>query len=140
ALATLLVWESLAIEPRDSLILGHLPIPTTTIVRAKLAALFQFVATFAVAVNLVPSLIYPTMMVANLHLPLRLRDLLWLIVVYATTGLLAAAFGFLAVFATRGLFRLMLGARWFGRISPVIHSTLTTLATIAILLLALVAA
>ena len=135
ALATLLVWESLAIEPRDSLILGHLPIPTTTIVRAKLAALFQFVATFAVAVNLVPSLIYPTMMVANL--PLRLRDLLWLIVVHATTGLLAAAFGFLAVFAARGLFRLMLGARWFGRVSPAIHSTLTSLATIAILLLPL---
>jgi hypothetical protein len=135
ALATLLVWENLAIEPRDSLILGHLPIPTKTIVRAKLAALFQFVATFAVAVNLVPSLVYPTMMVANL--PLRFRDLLWLIVVHATTGLLAAAFGFLGVFATRGLFRMLLGARWFGRVSPAIHSTLTTLATIAILLLPL---
>ncbi len=138
ALVTLLVWESLAVEPRDSLILGHLPIPTKTIVRAKLAALLQFVATFAVAVNLVPSLVYPTFLIANL--PLGLHHLLWLIIVHAATGLLAAAFGFLSVFAARGLVRLLLGPQWFGRISATMHSTLTTLATIALLLLPLWAA
>jgi hypothetical protein len=138
ALVTLLVWESLAVEPRDSLILGHLPIPAETIVRAKLAALLQFVATFAVAVNFVPSLMFPTFMIANL--PLNLIDLLWLIVVHAVTGLLAAAFGFASVFATRGLLRLLLGSQWFGRVSAAVHSTLTSLATIALLLLPLWAA
>lgn len=135
ALATLLVWENLAVDPRDSLILGHLPIPTKTIVRAKLTALLKFVATFAVAVNLFPSLVYPTFMIANL--PLGLRDLRWLIAVHATTGVLAAAFGFFAVFAIRGLLRLILGAQGFGRVSTAIHSTLTTLAAIALLLLPL---
>ncbi|MGH9200454.1 MAG: hypothetical protein ACRD2A_04370 [Vicinamibacterales bacterium] len=135
ALVTLVVWENLAVEPRDSLILGHLPIRTQTIVRAKLVALVRFVGTFAVAVNLVPSLVYPTFLIANL--PLRLLDLLWLIVVHATTGLMSAAFGFFGVFATRGLLRLLLGSQWFGRVSAAIHSTLTTMATIALLLLPL---
>jgi hypothetical protein len=139
ALVTLLVWEHLAVEPRDSLILGHLPISTQTIVGAKLAALLQFVATFAVAVNLVPSLVYPTFMIANLR-SLGLIDLLHLVVFHAATGLLAATFGFALVFAARGLLRLLLGTQWFGRASAAIHSTLTTVATVALLLLPLWAA
>ena len=135
ALVTLLVWDNLAVDPRDSLVLGHLPIPAETIVRAKLVALLKFVGTFAVAVNLVPSLVFPTFMIANL--PLNLGHLLWLIVVHATTGLLAAAFGFLSVFAVRGLLRLLLGPQWFGRVSATVHSTLTTLAAIGLLLLPL---
>ena len=136
ALATLLVWEHLAVDPRDSLILGHLPISTETIVRAKLMALLQFVAAFAVAVNLVPSLVYPTFMIANLR-SLNLIDLLHLVVVHAATGVLAAAFGFAAVFAIRGVLRLLLGSQWFGRVSAAIHSSLTTVTTIALLLLPL---
>ena len=139
ALATLLVWENLAVEPRDSLILGHLPIATETMVRAKLTALLQFVAAFAAAVNLVPSLVYPTFMIANLR-SLGLIDLLHLVIVHAVTGLLAATFGFASVFAARGVLRLLLGVQWFGRLSPAIHSTLTTMATIALLLLPLWAA
>ncbi len=78
------------------------------------------------------------MMVANL--PLGLGELVWLILAHTTTGLLAAAFGFFAVFAARGLVRLALGAQWFGRLSAAIHSTFTTLMTIALLLLPLWAA
>jgi hypothetical protein len=38
ALAALLVWDALALEPRDTAILGPLPIPSSTITRAKLVA------------------------------------------------------------------------------------------------------
>jgi hypothetical protein len=135
ALVTLLVWEHLSVDPRDSLILGHLPIPTSTIVRAKLAALVMFVAVFAIAVNLVPSVVYPAFLIANL--PLRLGDLARLIVVHASTALMAAAFGFFSVFAIRGVLRLVLGASGFRRASAAVHSTLTTVAAIALLLLPL---
>ena len=38
ALAALLVWDALALEPRDAAILAPLPIPSSTITRAKLLA------------------------------------------------------------------------------------------------------
>ena len=59
ALAALMVWDALALEPRDAAILGPLPISARTITRAKLAAAMVFGALLTVALNAVPSVLYP---------------------------------------------------------------------------------
>src|SRR5207248_11773638 len=42
ALATLIVWDALALEARDAAILGPLPIAARTITQSKLAAVIVF--------------------------------------------------------------------------------------------------
>ena len=51
ALAALLMWDALALEPRDAAILGPLPIPPWTITGAKLLAALVFGVVFSIAVN-----------------------------------------------------------------------------------------
>jgi hypothetical protein len=58
-LATLLKWDSLFPGRQDHAILTPLPIPVTTIFLSKLTALAAFFVLFAVAVNLIGSLLYP---------------------------------------------------------------------------------
>src|SRR4029079_19108469 len=48
---TLLSWDALALTPRDAAILGVLPVPQRTVVRAKLTALLLFASAFAIALN-----------------------------------------------------------------------------------------
>src|SRR5262245_57922268 len=67
ALAALLVWEALALEPRDAAILGPLPVPSRTITRAKLLAVLVFGAVFSIAVNAAPSVLYPAFLTLNLR-------------------------------------------------------------------------
>src|SRR3954468_13786910 len=67
ALAALMVWDALALEPRDAAILGPLPIPSRTITWAKLAAALIFGTVFAVALNAVPSVLYPLFLTMNLR-------------------------------------------------------------------------
>src|SRR5947207_8980075 len=105
ALATLMVWDALALEPRDVAILGPLPIPASTITRAKLAAAFLFGTVFAVALNAVPSVLYPVFLTMNLR-GMNGRGILQLIAGHATSVVMAGLFGFFSVLAARGVCRL----------------------------------
>jgi hypothetical protein len=67
ALAALMVWDALALEPRDAAILGPLPISARLITRAKLAAALVFGTAFAVALNAVPSVLYPLFLTLNMR-------------------------------------------------------------------------
>src|SRR4029079_2317646 len=58
AIATL-EWNALALSPRDSVILGVLPLPREEIVRAKVLALVVFAAAFVIALNALPTLLHP---------------------------------------------------------------------------------
>ena len=69
ALVTLLAWDGLAVDARDASVLGAMPIRTRTIVGAKFGALVRFAAMFAFALNLVPGVIAPALMVSKL--PIR---------------------------------------------------------------------
>ena len=64
AIATL-EWDALALSPRDSVILGVLPVPREEIVRAKVLALVTFAAAFVIALNALPILLHPPLTVAN---------------------------------------------------------------------------
>jgi hypothetical protein len=133
ALATLMVWDALALEPRDAAILGPLPIPARTITRAKLAAALVFGTVFAIALNAVPSVLYPVFLTMNLR-GMDARGILRLIVGHATSVVMAGLLGFFGILATRGVCRLMVGERGFRRISSTVQSALVVCAVTALLL------
>jgi hypothetical protein len=133
ALAALMVWDALALEPRDAAILGPLPIPARTITRAKLAAALLFGTVFAVALNAVPSVLYPALLTVNMR-GMSGRGILQLIAGHATSVVMAGVAGFFSVLAARGVLRLVVGERGFRRISSTVQSTLVVCAVAALLL------
>ena len=138
ALLTLLVWDGLAVDARDASVLGAMPIRTRTIVAAKFSALITFAAMFAAALNLVPSLVAPALMVSKL--PLSFFQLVALILGQTLVVAMAAAFGFFGVLAIRGLLQALLGRTLFTRVAPAVQATLLVCVASAFLLLPVVAA
>jgi len=133
AILATLEWDALALSPRDSFILGVLPIPRPEIVRAKVSALVTFAAAFVIALNALPTLLHPALMVANL--PLNVLMLLPLMAAHALSTIMAGTLGFAAVVAVReGLF-LGLGHQRFRQIGGLARSALLLL---LLVLLALV--
>lgn len=133
ALATLMVWDALALEPRDAAILGPLPIAARTITRAKLAAALMFGTAFALALNTVPSVLYPVFLTLNLR-GIAGRSVLQLIAGHTTSVVMAGLFGFFGILAARGILRLIAGERGFRAISSTVQSALVVGAVTALLL------
>jgi hypothetical protein len=133
ALAALMVWDALALEARDAAILGPLPVPAHTITRAKLAAAMLFGAVLTVALNAVPSVLYPAFLTLNIR-GTRGSTILRLIAGHATTVTMAGLFGFFGILALRGTLRLVLGERAFRRASSSIQSALVVSMVTALLL------
>ena len=123
ALAALMAWDALALEPRDAAILGPLPIPARTITRAKLAAAIIFGATLTVGLNAVPSVLYPLFLTLNIR-GTQGSTVVRLIGAHAATVAMAGCFGFFGVLALRGTLRLLLGERRFHRVSSGMQSAL----------------
>jgi hypothetical protein len=121
AIATL-EWDALALSPRDSVILGVLPLPHEEIVRAKVLALVTFAAAFVISLNALPTLLHPPLTVANFQgNPLLLLPL---ILAHAISTSMAGAFGFACVVGLRELLFLCLGERAFSHIAGTIRSGL----------------
>ncbi len=133
ALGALMVWDALSLEPRDAAILGPLPISTRAISAAKLAAAAIFGAVLTVALNAVPSVLYPAFLTLNIG-GTRGADLLQLIVVHATTVTMAGLFGFFAILAVRGAVHLLVGEGGFRRVSSGLQSLLVVSMVTALLL------
>jgi hypothetical protein len=133
ALAALLVWDALALEPRDAAILGPLPIPSWAITCAKLAAALVFGAVFSMAVNAVPSVLYPAFLTLNLR-GISGAGIVRLMAAQAMTVIMAGLCGFFAVFLLRGVLRLTLGERGFRRISGVAQSVFVVCSVSALIL------
>jgi hypothetical protein len=133
ALGALMVWDALSLEPRDAAILGPLPISTRTISAAKLAAAVIFGAVLTIALNAVPSVLYPAFLTLNIG-GTRVAGLLQLIAVHAATVTMAGLFGFFAILAVRGAVRLLLGESGFRRASSGLQSALVVSMVTALLL------
>jgi hypothetical protein len=130
-LGTVLEWEALGLDRRDWAILGPLPVASRILVLAKLRALTWFVAVFALAVNGVPSLLYPPLQ--GQALPIGLTGTLWLIVVHVAVCLAACAFGFLGILAIRETLQLVAAPRTFRRISGFVQFIAVLVLTSALL-------
>ncbi len=133
ALATLMVWDALPLEPRDAAILGPLPIAGSAITRAKLAAAVVFGTVFAMAMNAVPSVLYPAFLTMNLR-GMSGVGILQLIGGQALTVVMAGLLGFFGILSLRSVLRLLLGERGFRRVSSAAQSALVVCAVAALLL------
>ncbi len=122
AIVATLEWDALALSARDAAILGVLPISHPEIVRAKVVSLVTFSAGFIVALNALPTVIHPTVMVANL--PLNLLALAPLIAIRGLSTMAAGAFGFASVVAVRECLYLFVGRSAFKRVSDFVRSAL----------------
>ena len=135
AAVALLEWDALALDARDTAILGVLPVARRTIVRAKLTALATFASVFAIALNAVPSLLHPLLMSAQLPMsPLMLIPLAF---AHAVSTVAAALFGFAAVVAIREALFATIGParfhRWSNRVrSPLLFAVLLMLALVPV--------
>src|SRR5262245_33984551 len=67
ALVAVFVWDALALDSRDTAILGPLPVKRGTILRAKISALLTFMGVFAAALNVVPAIVHPVLAVSRLR-------------------------------------------------------------------------
>jgi hypothetical protein len=117
SLATIVVWDALALDARDYAILGPLPIARRTLLAGKLLAIAMFVGVFALAVNAVPMVLYPLAFLSSSRLSFGVS--FWVMIGYAVSCLGAAAFGFLVVVTVRSLLLNVFGPRLFRRVSLV---------------------
>jgi hypothetical protein len=133
ALVVVIEWQAIALDMRDTLILGPLPISHGRIVRAKFVAVGLFAAACMVALNAVPTVVYPWAVLAQL--PAGFVAVFRLILIHGVVVLLAAACGFLGALAMREGARAVLGEGGFARLSGTIQATLLVGLVIALLLL-----
>jgi len=115
-------WDALSVSRRDAMILGVLPVPHRDVVQAKVQSLVIFASVFVAALNVLPAILHPPLMVANL--PLNLVMLLPLIGARAMSTCLAGAFGFTFVVAFREMLYAVLRRHRFEKYSDVVRSML----------------
>jgi hypothetical protein len=133
ALVALAQWDALALDVRDTAVLGVLPIPRTTIVRAKFVAVVVLAVGVTVAWNLAPTLLRFAAVPSKLAL--SLRDVLALTLAHSVTTVAAGAFGFLAVLGLHEVMSAIMGQARFQRISAAVQAGLIVALVTALLLL-----
>jgi hypothetical protein len=133
ALVAVAVWDAMALDRRDTEILGPLPLARGVIVRAKVSALIMFAAVFAAALNVLPAMIHPVSALSRLR-P-SLLQVVTLITAHIVSTTAAAAFGFLAVLGVRELLHAVLGPRVFRRASIVVRAALVVALVTTLLLI-----
>ena len=117
ALVAAAQWDALAIDPRDAAILEPLPVEAGIVRRAKLTAVAILGAAVAIALNMLPSVIFPWLLVFNFP-QLSVTRLPVLMAAHAVVTIAAAGFGYLAVVTLREWLAALLGIKWFTRVSP----------------------
>jgi len=100
----LLEWDALFLDRRDFAILTPLPVPPTTILAAKIAALLGFVALFIVDVAGVPALLFPLVETEGVRGGVSFFHLCNMLAAHAVAVFSGSAFVFLCLVAVQGLF------------------------------------
>jgi hypothetical protein len=132
ALLAVALWESLALDARDTTVLGVLPIPRSAITRSKFAAVALLAVGADIGWNVAPTLLRAW----SLPLTLRpgVRGVFVLVLSHALTTLAAGVFGFLSVFALREGLTTVMGRERFHAISSALQGALLVALTSALLL------
>ncbi len=133
ALVALAVWDALALDARDTAILGPLPVRRRALVGAQLAAVIIFATVFAVVLNAIPSVLAPLIRVSRL--PIGWLAILRLVAAHAVVAMAAGFFGFVTVLGVRELLRAVLGSDRFQQVSALVQGTLVVLLATSFLLL-----
>lgn len=132
AFVAVVTWDALSLDPRDTAILGPLPIERAVLARAKLRAIAILAGSFSLVASGLSSLFHPTLMVAKL--PIGMGPALVLIVLHLLVTLGAGLFGFGSVLAVREILRATLGWR-FTRVSTSLQAVLIVILVTGFLLL-----
>jgi hypothetical protein len=119
ALLALLQWDALVVDARDVSILESLPLRPLTLRRAKLLAVALLCAGAALVLNLVPTVMFPLLMLVKQRV--GLGSALEIIAVHAAVTIAAGLFGFVAVVALRHSAAALLGRWLFARLSPLLQ-------------------
>jgi hypothetical protein len=133
ALVAVSVWDALALDNRDTQILGTLPLSRGVILRAKVAALIIFASGFALALNVIPAMIHPVSALSRLR-P-SVLEIGTLIAAHLVSTTAAAAFGFATILGLRELLHAILGNSVFRRISVVVRGGLVVALVTTLLLI-----
>jgi hypothetical protein len=133
ALAAVAQWDALALDARDTAVLGALPIPRAVIVRTKFIAVAVLAIGVAVAWNLAPTLL--RFVAVPSKLGVSFMGALTLTLAHGVTTFAAGAFGFLAVLGLREMMSALLGQALFQRISAALQAALVVPLGTALLLL-----
>ena len=133
ALLAAMQWDALSLDARDAANLSPLPIERRTLVVAKIAALVLFASSFALALTVVPAFLYSILHITRL--PVGIVLIVQVLATHLAIILAACVFGFATVVCVRELLRLVIGDRWFRRVSPLVQAALV-LFLLSMLLLA----
>lgn len=133
ALVAVMQWEALALEARDTAVLGPLPLAAGAIVRAKFVAVALLAIGVSLLWNLLPALLRP--FAIPIGLPVSIGGVARLTVAHAVTTGAAGAFGFLSIVALRETLTAVLGRTRFRSISPALQASLLVAVISGILLL-----
>ena len=132
AFVAVATWDALSLDPRDTAILGPLPIERAVLARTKLRAIAILAGSFSLVASVLSSVFHPTLMVARL--PIGIVPGLSLIVVHLLITFSAGLFGFASVLAVREFLRATLGWR-FTRMSTSLQAALIVVLVTSFLLL-----
>ena len=133
ALLAVAQWDSLTVDVRDSAILEPLPVQPTVIRRAKLAAVAILGLAAALLVNVMPTLIFPWLLVYTTRL--TVLAMLTLIATHALVTVAAAAWAYLSVIALRETLTALATPRWLAFLSPLLQGALIVALGSALLLI-----
>lgn len=133
ALLAVAQWDSLVVDVRDASILEPLPIRPTTIRRAKLAAVAILGMAAALLVNLMPTLLFPWLLVYTTRL--SVASMLTLMATHAIVTVAAAAWAYMSVIALRETLMALLPARVLSFVSPLVQGALIVALGSALLLI-----
>jgi hypothetical protein len=111
------VWEALAFERRDAMVIGPLPVRQTTVICAKLAALATLMMGSALAINLMSALPFASVTANHIGLDAFVRDTAALLA--ATIG--GAMFVFTSLVVARTLLMLLGSPRMAARLGSLLQ-------------------
>jgi hypothetical protein len=113
-LAAVAMWDNIFPDRRDAMVLGPLPVRPRTILAAKLASSGSLLAIGVLSLNCGMGTVLPLVAGGILRFP-------WILVMYWSTVVGAAAFVFGAVLTVQGLLAASLPQRWFLRLSAILQ-------------------
>ena len=126
-----IVWNSLLVDRRDTIVLGAQPLRGRTIVLAKLFALAGYIGVFIAGMHTLASFAYGILLGNFGDVPFALRG----IVAHFAASSLGSAFVLFGVCAFQGVLLATLGPRFFARISPVVQLLLAVFVLESLLVL-----
>ncbi len=125
---TVFEWETLFPDQKDYLILTVFPVATRTVFYAKVVALAAFLLLFTVAINIIPTLLFPSAVLDNnpySHTVFARKIPIYQVIRYTFSHgisvLLGNIFIFLTAITLQGILLMLIPSKWARAISRIVR-------------------